>query len=291
MLNAIVVDNNPRTNSLLTKILENKLLFVVKSYDFTTITIQLIKQFKPFVLFIDLPFPQLSDFSFLKEIKADEITKSIPIVVMLNKFDRSFIDSLSALNVYDILFKPYNLEEVVPRINSFIIKFQNENSKVNSFENILPQLSLQIIKIISNIIKINLGMKISFITDSQIDFIEDNMIYKCNYYDAEKINFLSMSLIASEKGLINLTSKIENIAARKWDDISLSKCKNIGDNIYKEVIDYFKMRNFVFIKKSEEININISGVLKNNNLKILFSNEDNDLFAFVLNYNKNQKLN
>ncbi|MFH0734485.1 MAG: response regulator [bacterium] len=298
MHKAIVIDNNPRTKSLLTKILEDKCLFEVKSYDFIKISIPLIKYFNPVIIFIDQPFPRLEHFSFLKELKADKDTKTIPIVVMLNKFDKKFIDSLADLGIYEILFKPYNLDEIVPRINMFINKFQNAKPKVKfdevicnniqPFEDILPQLNLIIISIIKNNVKKQLNINVSFIPDSQIDFIEDNMVYKCNYSDTEKNNFLSLSLIASEKGLINITSKIENITTNKWDEISLSKCKNIGDAIYGEVIDYLKIRNFDFIKNSVEININIASVLKNFNLKILFTTEDKDLFAFVLNYNKNQ---
>ncbi len=297
MLKAIIVDNNPRTRSLLNKLLEDKFSIEVKSYDFIKISISLIKYFNPSILFIDQPFPQLEGYEFLKQIKLDNDTKSIPVVVMLNALDRKYISSLADLGIYQILFKPYNLEEIIPKLDDFFYKCINNNeiAKTNSInktikticiDDTLRQLDLLIDNVIKETILKKINLDVIVIRNYKIASIPDNLTYKCNYTDSMNNYCLSLSLIASEQSLINLYSKIEKIKADKLTEQSLLKCKDLGIAIYKEILKYLKKQGFNFIKDSEEINFNYNKKLQNNHLSILLTFDNIDLFAFTLNYKK-----
>ena len=60
---------------------------------------------KPDAILLDLLLPKVNGFDFLKNIKADPATKSIPVIVLSNLGDQENIDKAKALGATDYFVK------------------------------------------------------------------------------------------------------------------------------------------------------------------------------------------
>ncbi len=79
--------------------------------------LNLIRGEKPDLVLLDLILPKLHGLEVLKEIKKDENTKNIPVIVLTNVESIEEIDKALELGATTYLVKSdYNLEEVVEKI-------------------------------------------------------------------------------------------------------------------------------------------------------------------------------
>lgn len=60
---------------------------------------------KPDAVLLDLLLPKVNGFEFLKNIKADPVTKSIPVIVLSNLGDKESIEKAKALGATDYFIK------------------------------------------------------------------------------------------------------------------------------------------------------------------------------------------
>jgi len=83
--------------------------------------LKLAKSEKPDLILLDLILPKLHGFELLKILKADEETKSIPVIVLTNLEGMGDIEKALELGASTYLVKAnYSLEEVVEKIKTVL---------------------------------------------------------------------------------------------------------------------------------------------------------------------------
>jgi len=79
--------------------------------------LRLAKQKKPDLILLDLILPKIHGFEVLKELKGDEATKDIPVIVLTNPEGIGDVEKALELGATTYLVKAtYSLEEVISKI-------------------------------------------------------------------------------------------------------------------------------------------------------------------------------
>lgn len=74
---------------------------------------------KPDLILLDLLLPGLDGFEVLKRARADEVTKTTPIIVFSNLGQREDIEKAKGLGANDFLIKAnFTLDDVIEKINT-----------------------------------------------------------------------------------------------------------------------------------------------------------------------------
>jgi two-component system response regulator len=66
---------------------------------------------RPKVIFLDLKLPKLNGLEVLRHLKSDELTKTIPVVVLTSSQEESDIHSSYALGVNSYMVKPVDFDQ------------------------------------------------------------------------------------------------------------------------------------------------------------------------------------
>ena len=104
------------------KILEEERFKVIPALD-GDIGLKLVKLKKPDLVLLDLILPRRNGFEVLKEIKEDEETKNIPIIVLTNLETIDNVDKALALGATTYLVKAnYSLKEVITKVKQTLTK-------------------------------------------------------------------------------------------------------------------------------------------------------------------------
>ena len=78
---------------------------------------------KPDLILLDLILPKIDGFGVLKQLKADEKTKDIPVIVLTNLEGMQDVERAIKMGANTYLVKSnYNLEEVVEKIKNAVDK-------------------------------------------------------------------------------------------------------------------------------------------------------------------------
>jgi DNA-binding response OmpR family regulator len=84
------------------------------------------KEEKPDLIILDLILPKMNGFEVLAELKKDEETKSIPVIILTNLETMSDIDKALELGATTYLVKVnYSLSDVLDKIESTLKKTEN----------------------------------------------------------------------------------------------------------------------------------------------------------------------
>lgn len=79
------------------------------------------KKEKPALIILDLMLPKMNGFEFLKMIKNDENTKSIPVVALSNLGQRSDQEKAVSLGAVEYFIKTeHTLEEIIEKIRKYV---------------------------------------------------------------------------------------------------------------------------------------------------------------------------
>jgi two-component system alkaline phosphatase synthesis response regulator PhoP len=82
---------------------------------------------KPSIILLDLVMPRLDGIGALKQIKENDATRDIPVVILTNLSDYDKVSDALSLGAMDYLVKAnYRLEELVTKIKSILDRKQAE---------------------------------------------------------------------------------------------------------------------------------------------------------------------
>jgi two-component system sensor histidine kinase/response regulator len=81
-----------------------------------------LKENKPNIILLDLSLPEVSGFDFLKIIKADDIHKNVPIIVISAFDNHETIQEVKRLGALDFVPKPVNLKILMEKIKVILSK-------------------------------------------------------------------------------------------------------------------------------------------------------------------------
>ena len=79
--------------------------------------LRLVPDAKPALVLLDVMMPGLSGFDVLEQLRANEATKSLPIIMLTAKAQDSDTERGFALGANDYVFKPFSPRELMNRVN------------------------------------------------------------------------------------------------------------------------------------------------------------------------------
>lgn len=114
----LIADDEPSVRQLLLRMLSNK-YFVLEAGDGEE-AVKLARSEQPDLVLMDLMMPKMDGYAACYAIKADPITKSIP-VVMLTAIDHQLNVKLSKeIGADGYITKPFNSQELLDTIDQFL---------------------------------------------------------------------------------------------------------------------------------------------------------------------------
>ncbi|MFQ9309340.1 MAG: response regulator transcription factor [Paraclostridium sordellii] len=146
--NILVVEDDVDINNLITKTLEKHDYKVTQAFSGSEALLQLsISEFK--LILLDLMLPGMSGEDIINKTREK---KEIPIIVISAK--TSLQDKVNVLNIGadDYIIKPFELEEVIARVNSLLRRYKKyeintQSNEVYKFKNIMLEEETRKVKV------------------------------------------------------------------------------------------------------------------------------------------------
>ena len=98
-------------------------------------SIELLEQFKPDLILLDLMLPGMGGLDVCRHLKNDELSKHIPIIMVTAKGEESDIVLGLGLGADDYISKPFSPRELIARIKS-VLRRSKESDNTKRSENI-----------------------------------------------------------------------------------------------------------------------------------------------------------
>jgi two-component system cell cycle response regulator len=127
MKKILVVDDQPDNVFILEDRLKREGFDTITAYDGPS-CIRIAKDEQPDLILLDVMMPGMSGFEACEILIADEMTKSIPVILVTALTDVEDIKKGLSAGAFDYIKKPYNRAELIARVNS-ALRF-SESSKV-----------------------------------------------------------------------------------------------------------------------------------------------------------------
>lgn len=116
----LVIDDEEDFTKLIKLNLEQTGEFEVKTENSATEGIATAKQFKPDLIFLDILMPDMKGDELAYELKADEVTKDIPIVFLTALVTKEQVkEGHGFIGGRPFIAKPVNVEELAAYINKY----------------------------------------------------------------------------------------------------------------------------------------------------------------------------
>jgi DNA-binding response OmpR family regulator len=120
MKTILFIEDEPNLQKTVGQILEQE-GYEIKSALDGEIGLQLTRKEKPDLILLDLILPKLDGFKVLEELKKDETTKNIPVIVLTNLESEVDVERAMELGATTYLVKAnYELEELVVKIKDIL---------------------------------------------------------------------------------------------------------------------------------------------------------------------------
>ncbi len=120
MKSILFIEDEPTLQKSVGRYLEKEGYQVLSALDGET-GIKLIQDNIPDLILLDLILPKKDGFEVLKEIKADEKTKEIPVIILTNLEQNTDIEKTLELGATTYLVKAnYELDEIVKKIKEIL---------------------------------------------------------------------------------------------------------------------------------------------------------------------------
>lgn len=120
MKKILFVEDEPNLQAVLTKALEREKFEIIQAYDGAR-GLQLARDAHPDLILLDLIIPKKNGFSVLEELKKDEKTKKIPVIVLTNLEQSENIEQALTLGALTYLVKTnYELGEIVEKVKKIL---------------------------------------------------------------------------------------------------------------------------------------------------------------------------
>ncbi|MFC1514410.1 response regulator [Candidatus Omnitrophota bacterium] len=81
-----------------------------------------VKEFVPDVILLDISMPDINGIDVLAELKRDEVTKSIPVIMVTGKHDQFDRRKTLELGAYEYITKPLDSYMIVRQIENILSK-------------------------------------------------------------------------------------------------------------------------------------------------------------------------
>ena len=120
MKTIIFIEDEPTLQKTVGRFLENEGYEIKSAIDGET-GLAMVKKIKPDLVLLDLILPKKDGFEVIKEIKEDETTKNIPVIILTNLEKTADVEKTLSLGATTYLVKAnYELEEIVKKIKEIL---------------------------------------------------------------------------------------------------------------------------------------------------------------------------
>jgi DNA-binding response OmpR family regulator len=116
----LVVDDEVNFVALLKKRLEANNFNVISAPDGAE-GLKKAREEQPNLILLDILMPNKDGFSTVKDLKAEESTRRIPVIVLTAKGDTSSLFKSKELGVDDYIIKPFDAKVLLKYINRYIL--------------------------------------------------------------------------------------------------------------------------------------------------------------------------
>ena len=120
MKTILFIEDEPTIQKAISKFLEEEGYEVKNALD-GEIGLETAKKIRPSLILLDIILPKKDGFEVLKELKENETTKNIPVIVLTNLEEGDNIEKILELGATAYLIKAnYKLEEIVEKIKQIL---------------------------------------------------------------------------------------------------------------------------------------------------------------------------
>lgn len=88
------------------------------------------KLFSPHFIFLDLNMPGIDGRACLKELKTNEETQPIPVVIFTTSSEQHDIEETKKMGAMEFMTKPRGLDQLVNKLNTFLKNNLNNQNKL-----------------------------------------------------------------------------------------------------------------------------------------------------------------
>lgn len=129
----LLVDDTPEHIETVVSIL-SKNNYKIKVATKGSTAIKLINQNKPDLILLDVYMPEMSGFELCQIIKNDKLYHDIPIIFLTANNDEESIKKGFELGAQDYVVKPFNIPELLARVNTHIRLLQQTNKLKEAYQ-------------------------------------------------------------------------------------------------------------------------------------------------------------
>jgi putative two-component system response regulator len=140
--NVLVVDDDAVNAQLLTRLLQRE-GYTVQSVADGAAAIDVVAQWAPDVLLLDVQLPKIDGFEVCRRLKTDSATRLTPVIFLTGLDAREHrLEGIKA-GADDFLAKPFNVEELRARVRS-LVHLKHHTDELESAESVILSLALTV---------------------------------------------------------------------------------------------------------------------------------------------------
>ena len=140
MKKIVIIDDEPFIVNSLQRFLIRQGYNIFSSTDVYE-GLNLIKNFKPNLIIMDLKMPKMNGFEAIRRIREQDTLKEIPVVVITGLRDMKSLVRLKGLGVNDYIIKPYYPDDLLKRVKIVLGEVKTEETIQEKDEKNLKQIS------------------------------------------------------------------------------------------------------------------------------------------------------
>lgn len=115
----LVVDDSTTNIALLEAVLEDKGYQIIKAQNAKDALLS-VKRKYPDLILLDLLIPKISGFDFFEQLRKDEKTKNIPVIVISALSDKESETKAMEMGAMDFINKPVDIQYLIQRVEAVL---------------------------------------------------------------------------------------------------------------------------------------------------------------------------
>jgi DNA-binding NarL/FixJ family response regulator len=133
-MHILIVDDEESTRFYLKRLILKKFGFKISEASNGIEALDLIDTSKPDVVFLDISMPQMDGIECLRQIRRNNLTGTLPVVIMTAHNDSSTVNEFVQLGIYAYILKPFGYFQTFEKLNEILTGIKTQVEKVQTKE-------------------------------------------------------------------------------------------------------------------------------------------------------------